>query len=78
MEFMNECMALYKEDGTSDLSGDIGFFSGGSCWSTWSRCQQNARKVKLKNLSGLLEGQKWNGGEKASGVEASRFLVPMC
>ncbi|OOP58035.1 MAG: hypothetical protein AYP45_00005 [Candidatus Brocadia carolinensis] len=28
VEFMNECMALYKEDGTSDLSGDIGFFSG--------------------------------------------------
>lgn len=73
VEFMKECMAYMKKGVRVVFRGDSGFFSGELLDYLESVRAGYLIKVKLKNLVGLLEKQKWNAVKGALEWEESEF-----
>ncbi len=73
VEFMKECMAYTKKRARVIFRGDSGFFSGELLDYLESVSAGYLIKVKLKNLMGLLEGQKWEAVEGHAGWEQADF-----
>lgn len=71
---MKECMAYTKKRVRVIFRGDRGFFSGELLEYLESVSAGYLIKVKMKNLSGLLEGQKWDAVEGDTGWEQADFL----
>ena len=78
---------IYEEAGTSNprFRGGSGFFSGELLDYLESVSAGYLIRVKLKNLIGLLEGQKWEEVEGNAGWEQAdphfhedKFYVSMC
>lgn len=74
VEFMKECMAYTKKRVRVIFRGDSGFFSGELLEYLESVSAGYLIKVKLKNLAGLLEGQKWDAVKGDTGWEQADFL----
>lgn len=73
VEFMKECMVYTKKRVRVIFRGDSGFFSGGLLEYLESVSAGYLIKVKLKNLAGLLERQKWEAVEGSAGWEQADF-----
>ncbi|OOP57401.1 MAG: hypothetical protein AYP45_03540 [Candidatus Brocadia carolinensis] len=74
VEFMKECMAYTKKRVRVIVRGDSGFFSGELLDYLESISAGYLIKVKMKNLIGLLEGQKWEAVEGDAGWEQADFM----
>ena len=73
VEFMKECMAYMKKRVRVIFRGDSGFFTGELLEYLESVSAGYLIKVKLKNLVGLLEGQKWEKVKGNAGWEQADF-----
>ncbi|GJQ23710.1 MAG: hypothetical protein HBSAPP01_15000 [Candidatus Brocadia sapporoensis] len=73
VEFMKECMAYMKKGVRVIFRGDSGFFTGELLEYLESVSAGYLIKVKLKNLIGLLEGQKWEAVKGNAGWEQADF-----
>ncbi|QII09630.1 transposase [Candidatus Kuenenia stuttgartiensis] len=73
VEFMKECMAYMNKGVRVVFRGDSGFFTGELLEYLESILAGYLIKVKLKNLEGLLEGQKWNEVKGEPGWEQAEF-----
>src|SRR5574337_700289 len=74
VEFMKECMAYTKKRVRVIVRGDSGFFSGELLDYLESVSAGYLIKVKIKNLIGLLEGQKWEAVEGNAGWEQADLM----
>ncbi|NUO10279.1 MAG: IS1380 family transposase [Candidatus Brocadia sp.] len=74
VEFMKECMVYMKKRVRIIFRGDSGFFSGELLDYLESVSAGYLIKVKLKDLEGLLEGQKWEAVEGDAGWEQADFM----
>ena len=73
VEFMKECMAYMKKRVRVLFRGDSGFFTGELLEYLETVSAGYLIKVKLKNLVGLLEGQKWESAKGNPGWEQVNF-----
>jgi len=74
VEFMKECMAYMKKGVRVVFRGDSGFFTGELLEHLESVSAGYLIKVKLKNLVGLLEAQRWEAVKGSPGWEQAEFL----